>query len=111
MWENLFWLSEEQFARLKPLLPDKVRGVSRVDDRRVISGIVHVLKSGCRLADAPLEYGPRKAHCRNRNAVERMFGRLKDFRRIAHVTTEEPIPSPQPSPSLQPSLIGYESGA
>lgn len=60
MSENLFWLSEDQFARLKPLLPDKVRGVARVDDRRVISGIVHVLKSGCRWADAPSEYGPRK---------------------------------------------------
>ncbi len=59
MSENLFRLSEEQFARLKLLLPDKVRGVSRVDDRRVISGIVHVLKSGCRWADAPSEYGPR----------------------------------------------------
>jgi transposase len=31
-----------------------------VDDRRVISGIVHVLKSGCRWADSPLVYGPRK---------------------------------------------------
>ena len=60
MSENLFWLSEDQFARLKPLLPDKVRGVARVDDRRVISGIVHVLKSGCRWADAPSAYGPRK---------------------------------------------------
>lgn len=55
-----FWLSEEQFARLKPLLPDKVRGVARVDDRRVISGIIHVLKSGGRWVDAPSCYGPRK---------------------------------------------------
>ena len=46
MSDHLFWLSEEQFARLKPLLLDKVRGVARVDDRRVISGIVQVLKSG-----------------------------------------------------------------
>ena len=60
MAENLFWLSEAQFERLRPLLPDKVRGVPRADDRRVISGIVHVLKSGCRWADAPPEYGPRK---------------------------------------------------
>ena len=60
MSENLFWLSEDQFGRSRPLLPDKVRGVARVDDRRVISGIVHVLKSGCRWADAPSEYGPRK---------------------------------------------------
>src|SRR3989440_12321285 len=32
--------------------------VERVDDRRVISGIVHVLKSGCRWCDCPPEYGP-----------------------------------------------------
>lgn len=60
MSDHLFWLSEEQFARLRPLLPDKVRGVARADDRRVISGIVHVLKSGCRWVDAPPDYGPRK---------------------------------------------------
>ena len=55
-----FWLSEEQFGRLQPLLPSKVRGVPRVDDRRVISGIVHVLQSGCRWRDAPPSYGPYK---------------------------------------------------
>lgn len=60
MFDHLFWLTEKQFARLKPLLPNKVRGVPRVDDRRVISGIVHVLKSGCRWVDALQEYGPRK---------------------------------------------------
>jgi len=55
-----FWLSEEQFARLAPLLPRDTRGVARVDDRRVISGIVHVLMSGGRWSDAPACYGPRK---------------------------------------------------
>jgi transposase len=55
-----FWLDEEQFRRLVPHLPSDTRGVPRVDDRRVISGIVHVLKSGCRWADAPGVYGPRK---------------------------------------------------
>ena len=60
MAENLFWLTEAQFERLRTLLPDKVRGVPRADDRKVISGIVHVLESGCRWADAPPEYGPRK---------------------------------------------------
>ncbi|WP_446741565.1 transposase [Sphingobium yanoikuyae] len=55
-----FWLSDERFQRLRPLLPDKVRGVARVDDRRVISGIIHVLKSGSRWVDAPACYGPRK---------------------------------------------------
>lgn len=55
-----FWLSDVQWARLAPLLPNKPRGVPRVDDRRVISGIIHVLKSGGRWADAPSSYGPRK---------------------------------------------------
>ena len=55
-----FWLSDEQFERLRPMLPDKVRGVARVDDRRVISGIIHVVKSGGRWVDAPACYGPRK---------------------------------------------------
>src|ERR1043165_5398174 len=58
MRKNLFWLSNEQWARIEPYLPKDVRGVERVDDRRVISGIVHVLKSGCRWCDCPPEYGP-----------------------------------------------------
>ncbi len=56
-----FWLTDEQFARIAPLLPKDTRGKERVDDRRVISGIVHVLKSGGRWTDAPREiYGPKK---------------------------------------------------
>jgi putative transposase of IS4/5 family DUF4096 len=45
MRSNLFWLSDEQWKRIEPHLPTDVRGVERADDRRVISGIVHVLKS------------------------------------------------------------------
>ena len=44
MRRNLFWLSDEQWRRIEPRLPTDVRGVERADDRRVISGIVHVLK-------------------------------------------------------------------
>ena len=57
---DVFWLSEAQFSRLEPLLPTDTRGVPRVDDRRLISGIVHVLKSGGRWVDTPEVYGPRK---------------------------------------------------
>ncbi len=57
---DMFWLSPAQFSRLEPLLPTDTRGVPRVDDRRVISGIIHVLKSGGRWVDAPEIYGPRK---------------------------------------------------
>lgn len=60
MQHDSFWLSDEQFARLRPLLPSDTRGVPRVDDRRVISGIIHVLQSGCRWRDAPACYGPYK---------------------------------------------------
>lgn len=60
MTDHLFWLTDDQFARLEPHLPTDTRGKARVDDRRVISGIVHVLKSGCRWVDAPSIYGPRK---------------------------------------------------
>lgn len=55
-----FWLTEEQFARVQRHLPSDTRGKPRVDDRRVISGIIHVLKSGGRWIDAPDVYGPRK---------------------------------------------------
>lgn len=57
---GLFWLNDRQWKKLEPLLPPYVRGKRRVDDRRVISGIIHVLRSGCRWSDAPTEYGPRK---------------------------------------------------
>lgn len=56
----LFWFSDEQWARVEPLLPKNTRGLKRVDDRRVLSGIVHVIKSGCRWSDCPSEYGPSK---------------------------------------------------
>ena len=55
-----FWLTDEQFAKLRPHLPTDTRGKPRVDDRRVISGIIHVIKSGGRWVDAPAVYGPRK---------------------------------------------------
>jgi putative transposase len=60
MANHHFWLSDAQFSRLEPLLPKKVRGVPRVDDRRVISGIIYVLKNGLMWRDAPAVYGPPK---------------------------------------------------
>jgi transposase len=60
MNRDQFWLSDEQFSKIAPRLPTDTRGKERVDDRRVIGGIVQVLKSGGRWIDAPLDYGPRK---------------------------------------------------
>ena len=53
-----FWLSDEQWAAIEPHLPFRAAGRRRVDDRRVISGIIHVLQSGCRWRDCPEHYGP-----------------------------------------------------
>lgn len=55
-----FWLTDQQFERLEPFLPTDTHGVARVDDWRVISGIVQVLQSGCRWKDAASDYGPHK---------------------------------------------------
>ena len=58
---DFFWFSDEQWARIEPLLPTDTRGMPRVDDRRVLSGIVHALKSGGRWGDCPEHvYGPKK---------------------------------------------------
>jgi transposase len=59
MMSNLYWLSEEQMGRLKPYFP-KSRGKPRVDDRRVLSGIIFINRNGLRWSDAPAEYGPPK---------------------------------------------------
>ena len=56
---NLYWLTEEQMARLRPFFP-KSHGKPRVDDRRVLSGIVFVNRNGLRWCDAPKDYGPHK---------------------------------------------------
>src|SRR6202521_1536153 len=82
MRRNLFWLSDEQWCRIEPHLPRDVRGKERVDDRRVISGILHVLKSGCRWSDCPPEYGPpttiynRFVRWAERGVWERLFREL-----------------------------------
>ena len=56
---NLYWLPEEQMARLQPFFP-KSHGRPRVDDRRVLSGIIFINRNGLRWWDAPKEYGPPK---------------------------------------------------
>src|SRR3546814_17834206 len=59
MMSDLYWLTDEQMARLQPYFP-KSHGRARVDDRRVLSGIIFVNRNGLRWRDAPREYGPAK---------------------------------------------------
>jgi transposase len=59
MMSNLYWLTDEQMERLKSFFP-KSHGKPRVDDRRVLSGIIFINRNGLRWCDAPREYGPPK---------------------------------------------------
>ena len=56
---DLFWLTREQVNRIAPFFPLS-HGIPRVDDRRVVSGILHVIRNGLRWRDAPEAYGPHK---------------------------------------------------
>lgn len=55
---QLFWLDDLQWSVLEKLVPTKQRGVRPRENRKIISGIIHVLQTGCRWQDCPKEYGP-----------------------------------------------------
>ncbi len=67
---SLFWLSDEAWAAVKRHLPRNQPGARRVDDRRVISGILHVLEVGCRWCDCPVDHRPS-------TTVHNRFNRLR----------------------------------
>nr|WP_235035207.1 IS5 family transposase [Roseomonas sp. 18066] len=53
-----FDLTESEWSIIAPLLPNKPRGVPRVDDRRVLNGIFYILRTGSPWRDLPERYGP-----------------------------------------------------
>lgn len=55
---NEYWLDDDAWAAIEPLIPMHRRGVKPGNNRQVISGILHVLKFGCRWRDCPALYGP-----------------------------------------------------
>lgn len=57
--DDLLLLSEAQMRRIEPYFPLS-HGIARVDDRRVLSGILFVIRNGLRWRDAPAAYGPPK---------------------------------------------------
>jgi transposase len=79
---QLYWLSDQAWAAIEPHLPHGLPGKPRVDDRRVISGILHVLKTGCRWRDVPSAYGPpttiynRFTRWSSRGIWQRIFERM-----------------------------------
>ena len=82
MAKSLFRLSDEAWKALSPHLPRGKPGKPRVDDRRVISGILHVLKTGCRWRDVPPVDGPpttiynRYNRWSQRRVWQRMFAKM-----------------------------------
>jgi transposase len=85
-WIVRYELSDFEWAAIKPLLPNKSRGVRRVNDRRVLNGIFWVLRSGAPWRDLPVCYGPRTT-CYNRFVRWRragVWGRIMDSLTAAH---------------------------
>jgi transposase len=78
---ELFLLSERPMVRISPHFP-RSHGKPRVDDRRVISGIIYVIRNGLQWKDAPREYGPHKTlynrfvRWSRRGVFERIFAGL-----------------------------------
>lgn len=71
---DLFWFTDAQWGRIEAFLPRNTRGMNRVDDRRVLSWIVHVLKSGGHWGDAPADYGPKESSpIKNSRTVQMLF--------------------------------------
>ena len=56
---DLIWLSDALMEQITPYFPLS-HGVPHVDDRRVISGIIFIIRNGCRWRDAPRDYDPHK---------------------------------------------------
>src|SRR5271157_5268950 len=86
MTRRRFELTDTEWMIIEPLLPNKPRGVPRVDDRRVINGILWRFRTGSPWADVPERYGPYTT-CYNRFVRWRKAGvwdRLMDAVTIAH---------------------------
>src|ERR1700756_147130 len=73
MTPRRYELSDFEWSIIEPLLPNKPRGMPRVDDRRVLNGIYWRLRTGSPWADIPERYGPVTT-CYNRFVRWRKLG-------------------------------------
>lgn len=76
---DLYWLTDERLARLQPYFP-KSQGKPRVDNQRVLSGIIFVNRNGLRWRVAPAAYGPHKTlyNCWKRWSEAGIFIRMME---------------------------------
>ena len=98
MAKQVYWLSDAEWRRIEPLLPRGRKGAHRVDDRRVISGIIHMLKSGSRWRDCPEVYGPYTTVYNRFNRWAKAGVWLRVFERLA-------AQSPQSMQLIDSSII------
>jgi transposase len=95
MAKSICLLSDVEWARIEPLLPKGRRGARRVDDRRIISGIVYMLRSGARWRDCPPAYGPyttvynRFNRWSKQGVWEAIFKALAQLERPAEMATAD----------------------
>jgi transposase len=73
MSQRRYELSDFEWSIIEPLLPNKPRGIPRVDDRKVLNGIYWRLRTGSPWADIPERYGPPTT-CYNRFVRWRKLG-------------------------------------
>ena len=85
-FESCAMNTDHEWAAIKPMLPNKPRGVPRANDRRVLNGIIWVLRSGAPWRDLPEDFGPHTT-CYNRFVRWRraaVWGRITDALARAH---------------------------
>lgn len=78
-----FDLADREWALIAPLLPNKPRGVARADDRRVLSGIFYILRTGSPWRDLPERYGPCTTACNRYNRWAKAGVWLRVFEALA----------------------------
>src|SRR5687767_13881313 len=91
-----YQLADREWATIRPMLPNKPRGVPRVDDRRVLNGIFWVLRSGAPWRDLPDCYGPYTT-CYNRFVRWRrggVWGRIMEALAATHDMAIQMIDNP-----------------
>jgi transposase len=104
-------LSDSEWAIIEPFLPNKSRGVRRVNDRRVLNGIFWVLRSGAPWRHLPACYGPRTT-CYNRFVRWRragVWGRIMDSLAGAHDAAVQMISPSCACISTPPALLETEA--
>jgi transposase len=83
-------LTDDEWTAIKPMLPNKPRGVPRVNDRRVVNGIFPVLQSGAPRHDLPVGFGPYTT-CYNRFVRAGVWAKIMNALAGAHDTAVQMV--------------------